>query len=228
MPSYACRWPNGDLSFVTAASKQEAIEYLDEVGMAEPCHLDMVRGPLVVHLRLRDDPVDVSAEGYLALDSVSEALDDQLRERWYPAVDAVLEQACASDWSHDAIVAALPAALARERVRVRRRSLCPPAVAAPGRLQPVRAAREGPAPFFSILARRGGFLGTPGRAPSLAKGGGGGVQGGHHLLGHRNRHLHMRHVVLFRALQQRRKRRRRAVGHHKFGLSVKAGTALHR
>jgi hypothetical protein len=35
MPLYLCRWPNGDLSAVSAPNKQEAIFLLDEVGDAQ-------------------------------------------------------------------------------------------------------------------------------------------------------------------------------------------------
>jgi len=37
MPLYLCRWPNGDCSFVQAATKGEAIELLDEIANAEGC-----------------------------------------------------------------------------------------------------------------------------------------------------------------------------------------------
>ncbi len=34
MPIYMCRWENGDISFVSAVSKDDAIGALDEVGAA--------------------------------------------------------------------------------------------------------------------------------------------------------------------------------------------------
>lgn len=34
MPIYMCRWENGDISFVSATSKDDAIWALDEVGMS--------------------------------------------------------------------------------------------------------------------------------------------------------------------------------------------------
>ncbi len=54
MPVYMCRWPNGDFSFVSAASKQEAVETLDEIANAEGCALSVVRD-FMVHFRLDDD-----------------------------------------------------------------------------------------------------------------------------------------------------------------------------
>jgi len=54
MPVFMCRWPDGDFSFVSARSKSEAIETLDEVANAEGCPLSVVRD-FMVHFRLDDD-----------------------------------------------------------------------------------------------------------------------------------------------------------------------------
>ena len=35
MPLFMCRWENGDCSFVSAPTKDAAIQYLDEIGNAE-------------------------------------------------------------------------------------------------------------------------------------------------------------------------------------------------
>jgi len=54
MPVFMCRWPNGDFSFVSARSKSEAIETLDEVANAEGCPLSVVED-FMVHFRLEED-----------------------------------------------------------------------------------------------------------------------------------------------------------------------------
>ncbi len=54
MPVFMCRWPNGDFSFVSAHSKSEAIETLDEIANAEGCALFVVED-FMVHFRLDDD-----------------------------------------------------------------------------------------------------------------------------------------------------------------------------
>ncbi len=54
MPVFMCRWPNGDFSFVSARSKSEAIETLDEIANAEGCALSVVED-FMVHFRLDDD-----------------------------------------------------------------------------------------------------------------------------------------------------------------------------
>ena len=51
MPVYICRWQNGDFSAVSASSRAEAIELLDEVGNAEVCELFAVKN-FMVHFRL--------------------------------------------------------------------------------------------------------------------------------------------------------------------------------
>jgi hypothetical protein len=35
MPLFICRWQNGDFSAVSASSREEAVELLDEVGNAD-------------------------------------------------------------------------------------------------------------------------------------------------------------------------------------------------
>ena len=53
MAVYLCRWPNGDISFVKAKSKDEAIFLLDEVGDAGDAGvvLEVVKD-FMVHYRL--------------------------------------------------------------------------------------------------------------------------------------------------------------------------------
>jgi hypothetical protein len=84
MPLYICRWQNGDFSAVSAASKKDAIELLDEVGNAEVCELFTVKN-FMVHFSLKqktdelDDFVPVELEGF------GEETVDILSERVYPA-----------------------------------------------------------------------------------------------------------------------------------------------
>jgi hypothetical protein len=64
MPTYMCRWENGDISFVSAVSKDDAIGALDEVGAATAGMLQAVNH-FMVHLTLDDD-------GELELESLGE------------------------------------------------------------------------------------------------------------------------------------------------------------
>jgi hypothetical protein len=83
MPLYICRWQNGDFSAVSASSRPEAIELLDEVGNAEVCELFAVKN-FMVHFRLKeeadelDDFVPVEFEGF------GEGTEDMLCDRVYP------------------------------------------------------------------------------------------------------------------------------------------------
>jgi hypothetical protein len=53
MPIYMCRWENGDISFVSAMSKDGSIWALDEVGTATAGMLYAVN-QFMVHLTLDD------------------------------------------------------------------------------------------------------------------------------------------------------------------------------
>ncbi len=54
MRVFCCRWQNGDISFVAARNKEEAVLSLDEVGNAETS--DIFPAPkFMLHLRLGDD-----------------------------------------------------------------------------------------------------------------------------------------------------------------------------
>jgi hypothetical protein len=99
MPIFLCRWPNGDCSVVSARTKAEAIERLDEVANAEGCPITRLEH-LQVHFRLTD-------EGQLALDGLGEAMEEEVSEFCYPE----LEQALADGDD-------LAAAVNRERDRV--------------------------------------------------------------------------------------------------------------
>jgi hypothetical protein len=54
MPLFICRWQNGDFSAVSASSKIDAIELLDEVGNAETCELFTMKN-FMMHFRLKQE-----------------------------------------------------------------------------------------------------------------------------------------------------------------------------
>ena len=54
MATYLCRWPNGDFSIVSAKTKADAIELLDEWGNAEQALLSRMPD-CMFDFRLRDD-----------------------------------------------------------------------------------------------------------------------------------------------------------------------------
>jgi hypothetical protein len=124
MPLYICRWQNGDFSAVSAASKKDAIEVLDEVGNADVCELFTVKN-FMVHFRLKqetdelDDFVPVELEGF------GEETVDTLCARVYPAYfkAAITEGENWPDHDEgsqdkvDAVLQNLNAALAKERTR---------------------------------------------------------------------------------------------------------------
>jgi hypothetical protein len=58
MPLFICRWQNGDFSAVSASSKRDAIELLDEVGNAEVCELFTMKN-FMVHFRLKQEVDEV-------------------------------------------------------------------------------------------------------------------------------------------------------------------------
>jgi hypothetical protein len=76
MSIFMCRWPNGDLSFVQAPSKEDAIIALDEWDNAELAEITRI-SEFMVDFRL-------SAEGELALQEFGEALNDHIWEKAFP------------------------------------------------------------------------------------------------------------------------------------------------
>jgi hypothetical protein len=89
MPVFMCRWPNGDLSFVSARSKEDAIVMLDEWDNAEVAELKQIQD-FMVDFRLTDD-------GELELQAFGERSDEDVWSRAYPVVSearrAALEEA---------------------------------------------------------------------------------------------------------------------------------------
>jgi hypothetical protein len=83
MPLFTCRWQNGDFSAVSAASRDEAMELLDEVGNADVADLFTVKN-FMVHFQLKteadnmEEPVPVELEGF------GDGTYEMLCERVYP------------------------------------------------------------------------------------------------------------------------------------------------
>jgi hypothetical protein len=69
MPLFICRWQNGDFSAVSASSRAEALELLDEVSNADVADVFKAKR-FMVHFQLKkqiddvEDPVPVDLEGF--------------------------------------------------------------------------------------------------------------------------------------------------------------------
>jgi len=85
MPIFMCRWPNGDFSVVNAATKNDAIYLLDEVGNGEGCPVKILKTDFMVHFTLADD-------GEIALELFGELLDEEIMEFGYPLLSKALRQ----------------------------------------------------------------------------------------------------------------------------------------
>src|SRR6266481_9378848 len=83
MPLFICRCQNGDFSAVSAASREEAMELLDEVGNADVAEVFTAKR-FMVHFQLKkqvdnvENPVPVRLEGF------GEETYDTLCDRVYP------------------------------------------------------------------------------------------------------------------------------------------------
>jgi hypothetical protein len=84
MQLYICRWQNGEFSAVSAASKTDAIELLDEVGNAEVCELFTVKD-FMVHFSLKQETNEVEDFVPVELEGFGEETVDILSARVYPA-----------------------------------------------------------------------------------------------------------------------------------------------
>jgi hypothetical protein len=85
MAIYLCRWPNGEFSVVSAKSKSDAIEMLDEWGNAEQASLTRM-SDCMFDFRLDD-------EGQIELADIGEATHDHLMRTCYPELEKALETA---------------------------------------------------------------------------------------------------------------------------------------
>ena len=73
---FMCRWMNGDVSFVSARTKEDAIVMLDEWDNAEGAEISQIRD-FMVDFRLND-------EGDLELTEFGESCRDTILEKAYP------------------------------------------------------------------------------------------------------------------------------------------------
>ena len=110
MPMYMCRWENGDISFVSATSKDDAIGALDEVGAATAGMLYTVN-KFMVHLTIDEC-------GELELESLGEDTEHFVREVAYPILNKVQVEMISIDTDGtDAAQKLIAEAVAKERVR---------------------------------------------------------------------------------------------------------------
>jgi len=89
MPMFLCRWQNGDFSIVSAKTKDDAIELLDEWGNAESATI--IRMPeCMIDFRLKD-------RGEIELAGIGEATEEFVRAECYPELEHALDTAERSD-----------------------------------------------------------------------------------------------------------------------------------
>jgi hypothetical protein len=93
MPLYICRWQNGNVSAVSARSREDAIVLLDEIGSAEACELFPIEN-FMVHFRLKDKADNIEGASPLELEGFGGDTLDVLYDHVYPVyakalVDAV-------------------------------------------------------------------------------------------------------------------------------------------
>jgi hypothetical protein len=82
MAMFLCRWPNGDFSIVSAATKADAIEMLDELGNAEYAKV-MSMPECMFDFRLND-------LGEIELAQIGENTEEFVMEKCYPELGKVL------------------------------------------------------------------------------------------------------------------------------------------
>ena len=85
MPVFCCRWPHGDISFVAARNKREAVIALDELGDAETSDIFTV-AEFMLHLRLEDN-------GKLSFRSFGEVAHFEIMTEAYPLLHSLVELA---------------------------------------------------------------------------------------------------------------------------------------
>src|SRR5215208_4116075 len=82
---FMCRWVNGDVSFVSARTKEDATVMLDEWDNAEGAEISQIRD-FMVDFRLKD-------EGDLELAQFGESCRDTILEKAYPRLLDAIETA---------------------------------------------------------------------------------------------------------------------------------------
>lgn len=83
MPLFICRWQNGDFSAVSASSREEALELLDEVGNADLAEVFTAKR-FMVHFQLKKQVDDLEEPVPVNFDGFGEETYDMLRDRVYP------------------------------------------------------------------------------------------------------------------------------------------------
>jgi hypothetical protein len=84
MAMFLCRWPNGEFSIVSAATKADAIEMLDELGNAE--YAKLTRMPeCMFDFRLND-------LGQIELAQIGENTEEFVMDKCYPELEKVLAE----------------------------------------------------------------------------------------------------------------------------------------
>jgi hypothetical protein len=124
MPLFICRWQNGDFSAVSASSKKDAIEQLDEVGNAGFPKLFTMKN-FMVHFRLKDETDEIDDFVPVELEGFGEETVDTLCDRVYPTyaeasmdeIDAWFDDESVKSEKVDAALLSLNEALVKERTR---------------------------------------------------------------------------------------------------------------
>lgn len=83
MPLFICRWQNGDFSAVSARSRAEAEDLLDEVGNADGAEVFTVKN-FMVHFRLKEKPDDLNDLMPIEFEGFGEETYSMLCEDIYP------------------------------------------------------------------------------------------------------------------------------------------------
>lgn len=78
MSNFLCRWPNGDLSIISAKDRNAAIIILDEIGDATEAELFETNN-LFINFTLTD-------QGDLEFESFAESFDTDVMEKCYPLI----------------------------------------------------------------------------------------------------------------------------------------------
>jgi hypothetical protein len=88
MPTYLCRWSNGDVSLAAGESEVEVADVLDEVDNPDAAELMQLDHAIAVHFKLGTRPGE---EGTLPLrfEDMSEQLESSIYERAYPVYNEV-------------------------------------------------------------------------------------------------------------------------------------------
>jgi hypothetical protein len=101
VPVFMCRWPNGDLSFVAAASKDDAIVMLDELDNADLAEVKQIQD-FMIDFRLTDS-------GELEFQGFGERCTENIWERAYPVLSRAV-------WSAPTNAAGEPSSPSQELV----------------------------------------------------------------------------------------------------------------